>query len=238
MSNFVTIKDKDGVTLGELPVSSEGGRLRNILYVTSTTNYEKPAWLKFVIVKGVGAGGGGGGTASTSTAQKAASAGGAGGGYFEKRIAASVLSEPETVTIGAPGNGGAAGANNGSTGGSTSFGVHCSATGGAGGAGGAAVADAAIGSVLGGVGGAGTGGDMNLPGSDGGRTLLYNGYLILSGVGGPSFLATTVPHAYDANGLTGSGFGGGGSGISSPASKTTKAGGNGAPGIVIIEEYE
>jgi hypothetical protein len=239
MSNFVTIKDKDGVTLGELPVSKEGGRLRNIIYMTESGTYEKPAWLKFVRVKGVGGGGGGGGCAATSTAQKGFSGSGSGGGYFEKRILAAALAESETVTIGAMGSGGAAGNNTGSTGGTTSFGAHCSATGGAGGGGSIATPDSGGNATVPAVAGSASGGDVNLSGFAGGTGRLFQGGTFLNIGGGFSHLSgqsafdfTTAPAP------TGSLYGGGGCGTYIPASSAAKAGGNGAPGIVIIEEYE
>jgi len=238
MSNFVTIKDKDGVTLGELPVSKEGGRLRNIIYITSTAAYEKPAWLKFVVVKGVGGGGGGGGCASTSSSQVAHAAGGSGGGYFEKRIAASQLSASETVTIGTGGTGGAAGNNAGTTGGTTSFGSHCSGIGGGGGGAGAATATTNNSGAVGGVPGTSTGGDINISGRLAPLARTYVGSRITFGNGAGSFLSGDSSQGTDAAGAHGETYGGGASGAYNGLSQTAKAGGNGAPGICIVEEYE
>lgn len=93
-------------------------------------------------------GGGGGGAAPISSA----GASGAGGGLAIKSM--DCPASPQTVTIGAGGPGNNVGSN-GVAGGTSSFGAHCSATGGTGGAGGAT------------PGGAGIGGSINLNGSSG-----------------------------------------------------------------------
>ena len=98
---------------------------------TSSGTYTKPAGLTFAKVTVVGGGGGGGG----SNGANATGGGGSGGGAAIKIIAAASLGATETVTCGA---GGTAGANTGGTGGSggtSSFGSHCSATGGGAGVG-------------------------------------------------------------------------------------------------------
>lgn len=93
--------------------------------------------------------GGGGGGASTI------SSGGAGGGAGGLAIRSmDCPASPVSITIGAGGAGNSAGSN-GAAGGTTSFGPHCSATGGGGATGGA------------GVGGGGVGGTLNLPGGYG-----------------------------------------------------------------------
>ena len=238
MSNFVEIKDKDGVPLGQLPVSKEGGRMRNIVYITSTDDYEKPAWLKFVIVRGVGGGGGGGGCAGTSATQYSNGGGGGGGGYFEKMILAASIAPSETVTVGAAGAGGLAGLNNGENGGTTSFGAHCSATGGTGGQAGPAETSGNAG--VPGVGGVGTGGDINVSGQTPPRAFGNQSInLLTAGPGGASMLASNVlVQVNPDNGPNASGFGGGGGGGACNRSSVARAGGNGAHGICIVEEYE
>ena len=238
MSNYTEILNDKDELLGHLPISSEGGRLRNIVYMSASGTYEKPAWLKFVRVRGVGGGGGGGGVASTAAAQKASSGGGGGGGCFEKRIVAADLAASETVTVGSGGAGGAAGNNAGATGGATSFGAHCSATGGTGASGCAATADTNLIGSTNGLGGTASGGDINSAGAPGGRAQLYQGQGFVFGFGGPSLLSVATSHAFQATGITGSLYGAGGGGVYVQASQAAQAGGTGAPGIVVIEEYE
>lgn len=225
MSNYTEILDKDGVTLGQLPVSSEGGRLRNIVYMTESGIYEKPGWLKFAIVKGVGGGGARGGIAATDAGTVGAVGPGAGGGYFEKKINAEDIGSTEAVTVGEAGAAGASGNTTGGTGGTTSFGAHCSATGG----GGSTGATGAAASSAPGAKGAATGGDINLPGGISIYARAYcisNNSLQMPAPGGSSFFGN-APN-----------FGGGANGAISTVSNAAKAGSAGGPGIVIIEEYE
>lgn len=234
MSNFVEIKDKDGVLLGNLPVSKEGGRLRNVVYITETAQYEKPAWLKFVRARGVAGGGGGGGVAATDSGTGAVAGGGSGGGYFEKKINAADLASSETVTIGAAGTAGTAGNNYGGNGGTTSFGAHCSATGGGGGQGCAASATP---SAIQGEPGQATGGDINIGGRLGSATRSLSAVIILYGHGGGSPFSGDAPAIYNTSGYAG-GFGGGGAGASNWTSQPARAGSSGGAGLVIVEEYE
>lgn len=236
MSNFVEIRDKDNALLGQLPVSKEGGRLRNIVYMTESGVYEKPSWLKFVRVKGVGGGGGGGGVGATTSGQYVCGGFGGAGGYFEKRILASALAASETVTIGDAGAKGEAGVNNGAAGGTTSFGSHCSATGGGGGAGMAAVVNTTSCIAMSGSGGIATGGDVNIPGKVSPRATALN-MAILLGVGPSTPYGNGGAAGFGTAGAA-SGYGSGGAGAASVQNIAAKAGGNGAHGIVIIEEYE
>jgi hypothetical protein len=238
MSNFVEIKNKDGVTLGQLPVSSEGGRLRRITVFNTvgTHQYAKPDWLKFVRVRLQGAGGGGAGTPSTSTGQFVCSGHGGGGGYAEKLIAANGLAVSETVTIGAGGVGGAAGQNDGGTGGTTSFGTHCSATGATGGTANPAVATTVSSVATSGIGGSATGGDINVDGWRVPRSAGVNGNILYSGGASSAFGSGGMGGVTAAG--TSYGHGAGGCGATALASTTARAGTDGRPGLVILEEYE
>ena len=100
----------------------------NVNVFTATGTWTKPTGLKYVIVEVIGGGGGGGGVEG-DTGDTANSGGGGGGGYSLKKILASSLGSTETVTVGAGGAGGT-GFSGGTAGGTSSFGSHCSATGG------------------------------------------------------------------------------------------------------------
>lgn len=236
MSNYTEILKDDDTLLGYLPISNEGGRLRNIIYMTESGAYTKPDWLKFVIVKGVGGGGGGGGCPATGTGQVALAGGGGGGGYFEKRILAEALAATEDVTVGSGGIGGV-GVNPGQAGGTTSFGAHCSASGGLGGGVGAASANS---SSAGGAGGTGVGGDITIPGLTPTTTRAISGTLIIYSNSGNSWLSgVCLGGAWNSNGNPGVGPGSGGGGAVNDAQQgVTRNGGNGVASVCIIEEYE
>jgi hypothetical protein len=210
-------------------VAGAGWILARITVISASTTWTKPPALKAVLARAVGGGGGGG----YGVVGSAGGGGGGGGGYSEKLVLAASLGSSETVTIGAGGSGGTSGA--GGAGGSTSFGAHLSATGGAGGAGGGSTA-------LGGLGGTGSGGTINVDGGAGGA-----GYAIpipetvyaMAGDGGwaanglgPG--ARTVVTGIVGN--AGKNYGGGGGG--GLGTSLGRNGGAGAPGVVILYEYE
>lgn len=171
--------------------------------------WTKPANLKRIKVTVTG--GGGAGYSGDSTGYS-----GSAGGTSIKIIEAAALGATETVTVGA---GGAAGSPP-TAGGTSSFGAHCSATGGTGG-------------FLPNTanyprGGAGAGGDINITGGSAG----YNngsggGCSIYGGGGGSSNMNGTYAH-----GSAGSCGGGGGAGYTAAGN-----GGAGGAGLVVIEEF-
>lgn len=106
-----------------------------------TEQFIKPPGYAFFDIEVFGApGGGGSGYSGGAGTLKGGGQAGAGGGYMTRRINADDVADTETVTIGAGGVGGAAvtnaTGNDGTAGGTTSFGSFISATGGAGGHGG------------------------------------------------------------------------------------------------------
>lgn len=193
-------------------------------------------------VKCQGAGGGGGGAAVTAASQNALGASGGGGGYAEKFILVSSLNANETIKVGAGGTAGAAGNNAGGTGGTSSFTIAGTetviGTGGAGGSGGSA------GGGLSGIasGGSASGGDINIAGGQGSRSFLTGlgtGYALQSQPGN-SALSSVQGASVSTSGAAGvAGFlyGGGGVGGVNSESQTSRAGGAGANGIVIVEYY-
>lgn len=188
------------------PLYGESGRLIGVTYYltagvfTYTKATNNPS---FIRVRQVG-GGGSGATSSSAIAGP-----GAGGGYSEKKILNSALSASETINIGAGGAAGTAGTTaNGNSGGATSFGYHCTSTGGYGGSSSWAAVN----------GGVGYGGDMNAKGTG------VTGYGGLVPGGASAFSA-------GASGAAGT-LGAGGANVA--AGSASYKGGDGA---MIIEEY-
>jgi hypothetical protein len=208
---------------------------------TSSSTFNKASFpgIKAVRVRVIGAGGGGGGAPTANTGNHSAGGGGGGGGYAEEIVLAVSLGVSETVTVGA---GGAAGTPSvvALTGGTSSFGAHAVATGGApgqsfgdnslmlaahGGAGGIGITGSML--VRGGPGSFGTGhATLGISGA-GGSSNLGGGGVGVYGPGGSSSIA----------GVAGGNFGGGGGGAAVNALGSGVNGGAGAPGIVIVEVY-
>jgi len=169
---------------------------------TSTGTFTIPAGVTKVKVTVVGGGGGGAGGTAIETITGLTPAG------------------TVTVTVGAGGAGIYAGT--GTSGGTSSFGAYCSATGGAGG-----VTLSGSGGV-GGAGGVGSGGNVNLTGgSGGGGGGGYGGGGILGGMGANAGLDNVV----GGNGVANTG----GGGSASRGTSGSPVAGTGGSGIVIVE---
>ncbi len=185
------------------------------VFVTGGT-WTKPGNLVRIKVTVIGAGGGGAGAAST-----AAGSGGSGGGTCIEILEASELGATETVTVGTAGAAGAAGGDNaGTIGGTSNFGSLCSATGGSGGTTGGSANSS----------GAGSGGDLNIRGGAG-QTVVA-GATNPGGAGGSTFMGGGGAGTSSSAGEVGGAYGGGGAGGSN-----NNAGGIGADGVVIVEEF-
>jgi hypothetical protein len=193
----------------------------------------------------VQAGGGGGGGVNAASSRTSFAAGGGGGGYGESFLLASAVGTSETVTVGAGGAGGAAGSNNGAAGGASSFGALVAASGGAGGGAGVdatGILGAANFAQGGADGGAVTAGQIQIRGNPAGlrhgngstAATGGNGGASVLGAGGLASVALTNTSVVGAAGRI---YGGGGSGAASANITTSRAGGNGAPGIVIVEVF-
>jgi hypothetical protein len=204
------------------PQNSIGG---NYIVTTYTSpaplGYTKPATLKAVKVTVIG-GGGAGGSVPTINAPFGSGGGGGGGGTIYYAPAASLPASAIPITAGP---------------GTNSFGGFCSATGGATGAVGAPGAPAGAG----GAGGQGSGGFLITTGYSGTKAAGGPG---LSGSGADGSLIYGLQGAIGRNTLgagaaaisTNYGAGGAGAWKATP-NNSAYAGGAGAPGVVILEEF-
>jgi hypothetical protein len=209
----------------------------NISYsaFVATGQYQLPTGTKWIHVILVGDGGGGGGTASG-----AANSGGGGGGGGGATSIAWIASPSSTYTfsIGAGGAGGAAGNNSGTSGAGSTFSYNTMSAGGGTGGGGSGNT-ASIGYQTGTfAGGTASGGDINIPGSSGGPGLVLAATQASGGHGGTSLFGMGAPITVGTGaGAAGSLYGSGGGGGCEENNGGTKAGGAGAQGILIIEEF-
>lgn len=171
-----------------------------IQVLTATGTWTKPADCRKVKVTVVGGGGGGGGNYG---------GGGGGSGASIKYIDVTAISSV-SVTVGSGGG-------SETTGGTSSFGAYCSATGGG----------AGVNAGNGGTAGTGTGGDINIRGNAGDRAV-SSGFC---GGGGSSFLGGGggANNGTGGDGIGGN-YGGGGAGGSG-------GGQAGAGGVVTVEEF-
>ena len=187
----------------------------------SSTSFTVPQGVVRLFVTVTGAGGAGGLHATGP------SGGGGGGGTASGWLYGLTPGAVIPVTVGAGGNPpGSPG--NGGSGGTSSFGSYMSATGGQGGFGGAANAV-----MAGGFGGSATGGDLRCGGSCGTDAIPLasrggDGGGPGSGRGASGFVAGSAGASYGAGGGGGGASAANGSGAGAP-------GGNGYPGIVIVE---
>ncbi|WP_324814757.1 glycine-rich domain-containing protein [Pseudomonas putida] len=196
----------------ELPVSQDRPFKGVQAYrAVGVSTWTVPAGVKKVWVTVIGGGGGGG---FAPAANSVGSAGGGGGGLSQRLVDLGGVTSV-AVTVGAGGTGATVAGDAGGTGGSSSFGTYLSATGGAGGGGNNPNGNAP------GSGGRGAGGDYNTSLGAGAPN-----YGLFGGTGGGPGPRSTQA---STSGGSAADAGGGGSGAYSG-----NAGGNGAPGCVII----
>jgi hypothetical protein len=191
-------------------------------------------------VRMVGGGGGGGGTDTTGSNEVAIGTGGSGAAYAESFITdIAGLDATVTVTRGAGGAAGAAGSNNGGSGGQSAFGALVTANGGGGGFG---AAGQTIPFWFDAVSGATTAtGDLVLRGSMSSPAYGIQANRATSAPAGASQLG--LPGAAQATGVSAAGitetaFGAGGGGaVAAQSQGTSRAGGAGGPGLIIVDVF-
>jgi hypothetical protein len=206
--------------------------------LTAAGTYTPTAGMLYVVIEVVGNGGGGAGAASTSSVQLDSGGGGGGGEYARGVFSSATIGASQSITFGATGSGGSAGANAGTNGGAVAVGALISSNGGTGGA--ASASSGTSTASAGGAGGTGgTGGSFRRAGEAGlyGVTSI-GGTFLFSGQGGSSFFGSGgQSNIVSAAGNAGLGYGAGGSGAANNASQSARAGGNGSTGIVVFTEY-
>lgn len=227
---------------GELTFKPESvGYQQMLVYdVPGNYNFAKASYpgLRKIRVRCVGGGGGGAGADTNTAGTGVARAGGSGAGYSESTLDASVLGATESITVGAGGAGGAGSINGpGSNGGGSSFGGWVFAAGGLG-----AVPNMAPGNTSAtttGQNGAPPGvGQIKTGGGPGGGAIRFTDQGMLGGQGGDAgggMGQGGVARTFSTAGEDGKGYGGGGSGATSSGDPNN--GGNGAPGVVIVELF-
>lgn len=215
-------------------VSAAKGSPLGVVVISATSVYTPAAGATCAFFEAWGAGGGGGGCSAAANSAAAGGGGGA-GGYSKKFVA--TLASSYSIGIGASGASGAANAGTGGTGGSTLISTVLSVPGGVGGVGMAAVV-VPTGAAGGAGGAAGGGGDFNYAGNPGEAGLALSGTSCMGGDGGVTALGGAGKgSAGDAvGGDAGANSGAGGGGASSNAA-TSRTGGAGGTGVVIVSLY-
>jgi hypothetical protein len=204
-----------------------GGGFQSMQVFTSSGTWTKPAGINTIKVTVTGGGGAGG---APPAGGYLGNGGGAGGTVIEVIDVSGVSTA--AVTVGAGGATAAYGGGTGGDGGTSSFASYCSSTGGTGGS------TASQSPYYGGAPGTGSNGDINLLGGYG-HTGNYNSAgASIAGSGGASYFGGGGNCKVEAsgNGNPGQAYGSGGGGGRTNDS-TTRQGGNGKAGIVIVEEF-
>ena len=205
---------------------------------TVSGTYTPHAGMLFVDVECIGGGAAGGSVVGVSGHVNSGSGGGS-GSYSRVRLTAAQIGASKPVTIGAGGTPGAAGNNPGGNGGDTSLGSLCIGKGGTGGVGGPDLTQ-----ENGGAGGIAGTGDVTSPGNDGQQSFSSSsvaGVIPFPSGGASVFGGQSNQNKITGNGCftggTANGFSTGGGGGLCYNVTANGAGAAGAPGIVIVTEY-
>lgn len=207
----------------------------NMSVFTASGTWNKPPGLVAARITVVGPGGAGGGADDANAGQSSAGNGGSSGVTAVSVIDAASLGSSETVTVGTGGVGGTGTGGSGS--GPSSFGIHVSANAGDGGTRFPASGTDAFGP---GTAGSSVGtGQVVIPGSPGGPAMQLPTFSIeRGGDGGSGPFGSGGRGGRDENGFAGLGFGAGGGGASAAETAgSTRNGGDGADGLVIVEHF-
>jgi len=230
---------------GSITLAATTSSAPNLQLFTSSGTFTVPTGITQVKVTVIG---GGGGVGGTNASGYVVGGGGGGGGGSIRLVTGLTPGDTVTVTVGAGGT--AATDTAGGSGGTSSFGAFCSATGGSGGGRRLSSVDTRFvpgaTAAVGGAAGTGSSGDINVGGTVGVALLVTSGTnscpasVLYIGMGGgnggdaPFGLGTGgLGNTGIGNGSSGSGYGGGGGGGRSTTTSTSGAAGQG--GCVIVE---
>ena len=203
---------------------------------TANGTYTPAAGVKSIKITSTGGGGGGGGISAGSAGQSAAAGAGAGGGTAI--LTTDTIDASYTITLGLGGARAAAGNNSGSPGGNTTVtSTSISMTGNGGGGGGGSAPSASYSLGGGSIGGAASGGDLAISGGDSGESARSGEQIFSFSRPGGSFWGPGVRAQTGGAAQNGDNYGTGGQSPSSIGVATAFDGGDGADGIVVIEEF-
>jgi hypothetical protein len=212
---------------------------KQIFNAAGTFTYTPTFGMEACILECIGGGGAGGGHAIGVGNQFLCSPGGGSGGYSRKYANAIDIGLSQTVTVGA--GGAPVSGTGGGNGGVTSVGTLCIANGGFGGTGGGAI-DGAAGAAIG-TGDCCTGGTSGGPGFYNNDISAESRLFVHTGNGAPGpFGGGVAPHVATSGGnlyqgISGNGYGSGGSGGVTLGNSSATQGGPGTAGVVIITEF-
>jgi len=215
------------------------GRFLRTTVLTSGTSHTTHTSANTIFVRLVAGGGAGGGGAS-ATSNAGCGGGGSAGGYAEKTFTVTP-NTAYTYAIGIGGTAGSAGNNPGNDGGITTFtvgGTTVTANGGKGGQG--MASGSTVISALGGASPAvSTNGDLNSGGDPGVYGQRGSGTTGTGGSGGSSPLGAgaNARNTQGAGNTASVGYGGGGGGGFGTGNNNSVAGGAGANGVIIVDEF-
>lgn len=229
-------------TIQGQPSCPSSGAFMAMKILTGTGTYVPTPGTISIDVVCVGSGAGAGGILGV-IAMKGVSPGGGAGSFCRKYITPVAASYTYEVGIGGPGGEGAS-AGEGEDGSNTFFGAVLTAPGGIHSVAGTADSGTSAVTILGGSAGSmATGGDFNSAGIAGGMAInlatLATSSDYVSGAGGdrPGFgTGGAAQRGGSADGLSGQGYGAGGGGAMTNG-VTSRNGGAGADGVIIITEY-
>lgn len=229
----------------KLPATNSSGTLamRSLSVVvqtfTGSGTYTPTTGMLYCTIEVCGGGGGSAGCPTTGVGQVVAAGGAGGGGYSRKTVSAATIGTSQTVTIGAGGTAGSAGANPGGAGGTSSLGAIVSASGGGGSGQGAPAGPGTQAGAGAGAGGVGSSGDFNVTGNSGGQGYMQGTSILASGgsSGSSYFGGGQYNTVIGTSPVAGSLYGGGANGGAFGASTTQSAGAAGGAGIIVITEY-
>ena len=237
----LTTLNASNLSSGTVPAARLAGKTyigRTIISAVGSGNFTTAAATTTIVVQVWAGGGGGGGAAAAANA--GCGGGGGAGGYVAKTFSVTG-STSYAYVVGAKGTGGAAGNNSGNNGSDSTFtvgGTTITAKGGTGG--GSMASGGTFAYATGGDGGAvSTNGDINGSGDPGCPGQRSNVMTALGGQGGSTAVGGggASRAASNGSGNAASGFGSGGGGACGIFSGGDQAGGNGADGLIIVDEY-